>query len=966
MSCVFLATERALDRKVVVKMLAPELAAGLNADRFAREILITARLQHPHIVQILTTGTADGMPYYIMPYVRGRSLRDRINAGAVRFSEAISILRDIARALDYAHGEGVVHRDIKPENVLLAGSSAVVTDFGIAKAIAVASGRSEPSSEALTQLGMSLGTPGYIAPEQAVGGDVDHLADIYSWGVIAYELLAGRHVFAERTGAQQIVAAHIAETPKPLRDIAPQVPDAVAELVMRTLEKAPSDRPASVAELLEVIAAFDGAKSGEMHRSGPSLWRTMRRMPLLASGGVAVAVLGGLTFYLLRPRGPAIDDKLIAAAPFRVASADPSLRYLREGMIDLLATKLTTQTLRMADPRSVVHAFRAASTSSDEDLPEDRARRVARALGAGQLLLGDVVGTPSKLVLSVRLLDVNSGRTGESISVEGSPDSLVVLVDRMTVALLKQIAPEESQRMGNITTNSVVALRSYLEGQALLRKASSLAAANAFKHAIDADSNFALAGIGLRLAAAWYGDNNFTALGTTVAWRNKAQLNPIDQGLLVALAGSNYPGATSSVQRWKDIQNYVAMAPQRAEAWYLYADYLYHFGHIVDSLADEHALAAFNKSIDLDSTYTPAAIHLIDLAVKLGDFTSSRRAERLRLAADTARYWVLEHRWYEAVKTGKKSDAAVLFDSLRKKNPFRVVQTAANDGTGAPEAWVVLDSMYRGAQNGSRAAVAQVTTAIAEWSLVFGRPSLNRKYLLATDSGGDINVAVLKVRNAMIGDGDSTLAADGMKTLAREESRAPNDSASRAMLIRTIRATEPYRLANGDTSRTRRSIEQMRAALAGSPLGREPESQASFVVIEAMFANIAKRPDAGAAIERLDSLMREVDYNSVHAGRAAFENLTVARLFEQRGDYKRALAAVRRHGDRYTGGQDPYRSTLLREEGRFAALTGDVNGALKAYRHYLALRYQVERVLQPQVDAVRLEVARLEAQLKGK
>ncbi len=419
------------------------------------------------------------------------------------------------------------------------------------------------------------------------------------------------------------------------------------------------------------------------------------------------------------------------------------------------------------------------------------------------------------------------------------------------------------------------------------------------------------------------------------------------------------------MQRWKDIQNYVALAPQRAEAWYLYADFLYHYGHVVDLAdADERALAAFKKSIDLDSTYTPVAIHVIDLAVKLGDFESSRRAERLRLAADTARFWVPVHQWYLAVKTGQPATAWL--DSLRTRSYFNLVQFAMNDGTGAPEAWSVLDSSYRTAMNGTRANVARASGGTAEWALVFGRPALAKKYLAASDTGGDPNVAVLAVRNAMIRDGDSTLAPLGVARLSPEESRTRSDSASRMLYVRAVRVLEPYRLASGDTSHIRRSIEQMRSALARLPNGKDPELQASLGVIEAMYANLAKRPDAPAALERLDSLLKEFDYSNVHGGRAAFENLTAARLFEQRGAYGRALAAVRRHGDRWTGSRDPYHATMLREEGRLAALAGDVQGALQAYRHYLALRFAVEPVLQPQVDAVKREVSKLEAQQKGK
>ena len=188
MARVFLAEETALGRRVVVKVLAPDLARELSAERFAREIRLSARLQHPNVVPVLAAGVAGGLPYYTMPYVEGDSLRAhlaRLGPGeTVALPEAVSILRDVARALAHAHARGVVHRDVKPENVLLAHDSAIVADFGIAKAVDAA--RAEPTSTALTQLGAALGTPAYMAPEQATGEAVDARADLYAWGVLAY------------------------------------------------------------------------------------------------------------------------------------------------------------------------------------------------------------------------------------------------------------------------------------------------------------------------------------------------------------------------------------------------------------------------------------------------------------------------------------------------------------------------------------------------------------------------------------------------------------------------------------------------------------------------------------------------------------------------------------------------------------------------------------------------------------
>ena len=252
MSRVFLATETALERRVVVKVLPPDLSAGVNADRFNREILLAARLQHPHIVPVLSAGQTDGLPYYTMPFVDGEALRARLaNGGALPIMDAINILRDVARALAYAHEHGVVHRDIKPENVLLSGGAAVVTDFGIAKALSDA--RGHVTGATLTQFGTSLGTPAYMAPEQvAADPDVDHRADLYAFGCMAYELLTGRAPFAGRS-PQKLLVAQMSETPQPVTDFRPDTPPELAQLVMQCLAKDASARPQSAAEVVRVL-----------------------------------------------------------------------------------------------------------------------------------------------------------------------------------------------------------------------------------------------------------------------------------------------------------------------------------------------------------------------------------------------------------------------------------------------------------------------------------------------------------------------------------------------------------------------------------------------------------------------------------------------------------------------------------------------------------------------------------------
>ncbi len=262
MSRTYLATEHALSRRVVVKILAPELLAGISVDRFKREVLLAAQLQHPHVVPVLTSGDADGLPWFTMPYVEGESLRTRLARGPLRMSEITGILKDVARALEFAHGHNVVHRDIKPDNVLLAGSSATVTDFGIAKAISAA--RTDGSQRTqLTVTGQIIGTPAYMPPEQASGdSDVDHRSDIYSYGAMAYEMLAGRPPFIGATG--KVLGAHFTETPRPVTELRGDTPAALADLVMRCLEKDMARRPQTAADLVRVLDSISSSGATDL------------------------------------------------------------------------------------------------------------------------------------------------------------------------------------------------------------------------------------------------------------------------------------------------------------------------------------------------------------------------------------------------------------------------------------------------------------------------------------------------------------------------------------------------------------------------------------------------------------------------------------------------------------------------------------------------------------------------------
>lgn len=290
MSRTFIATESALSRRVVVKVLAPELAAGVSVERFRREIMLAAKLQHPHVVPVLSSGEADGLPWFTMPFVEGESLRVRLARGPMGIGEVTGILRDVARALEFAHGHGVVHRDIKPDNVLLAGSSATVTDFGIAKAISAA--RTGPQGATLTQAGTSIGSPAYMAPEQAAGDPtVDHRSDLYAFGCMAYELLAGRPPFTGASPAR-LLGAHLGESPRDIRELRADTPAALAELVMRCLAKDPDQRPPRAADLVRVL---DSVTSSGPSAAAPAILggriRLTRAIGLWAAGTALVGLM---------------------------------------------------------------------------------------------------------------------------------------------------------------------------------------------------------------------------------------------------------------------------------------------------------------------------------------------------------------------------------------------------------------------------------------------------------------------------------------------------------------------------------------------------------------------------------------------------------------------------------------------------------------------------------------------------
>ena len=961
MSRVFLGREPALERAVVIKVL-PD-TAHVDVARFRREMRLAAGLQHPHVVPVLQAGELDGMPWFSMPYVAGESLRDRLAQGPLPLAETVGILRDVADALAYAHGRGIVHRDIKPDNVLMSNGHAVLTDFGVAKALDDApalppSADTDPAHR--TGRGMAVGTPAYMSPEQAAGDpDVDHRADIYALGVLGYELLTGRTPFAGRPTHKQL-SAHLVETPVPVGEHRAGVPPALGALVMRCLAKRPEERPATAAELLPTLDAVAAETSG--HRAPAN--RRSRTRRVAAATLAAAAAIGAALGYdrLTAPAAPAASEDVVAVAPFRTTGAVPELAYLREGMVDLFAATLTGEGgPRSLDPRAFLGAWRRAAGSDTSDLARDRALALAERLGAGRLLLGAVTGSGERLTLTLTLLRVRDGRAEGQVRVAGPADSLAELVDRAAAEMLVRGAGEAA-RASALAGVPLAALRPYLDGQRLYRRARFRDAADAYARALDQDSTFALAALDLVSAAGWYGDPAHQQRGLAVLAREQGRLAPRDRMEFEAVIGPDYPAASLMADLISAAERYTRGQPENPDSWFWLGDRLLHFGPAVGA-PDAHAraIAAFERALALDSTFAPAMEHLALLTARAGDTAATRRAAALYLASDSAAEDADGIRWRLAALTG---DTATLRDIRRRATSLSAVSAhtisdvSQLDGVDLEGAEAILEARRRSGLSGTGGGPGEVAELLQAHDLAMNRGRIERAarilgQLAARGTPGTPAPRVLErdqVRDALFWDGDSLAGARAAAALARRVEGARGVTADSADHWADRCALETWRLARGDTSTARASVAALRR-VAGEM--RLDEAFTCIPVLEAMHADAARSPDRDAALARLDAAMRRGPGASGYIG-----NLVAARLLEQRGDLAGALAAVRRH--EYFYARPVLLSTYARETGRLAARVGDRAGALEAYRRYLALRASPDARLAPEVEFVRREVARLE------
>jgi len=620
MAVVFLAEDLKHHRRVAIKVLKPELSQSLGTDRFLREIEIAAQLTHPHILPVFDSGAADGLLYYVTPYVEGESLRARLQReGQLPLEPALRLTCQVAHALEYAHGRGIVHRDIKPENILLESGDAVVADYGLALALSVAGG------ERLTESGLALGTPAYMSPEQAAGDrHVDGRADLYSLGCVLYEMLAGEPPFTGPT-AQAIIAKRFGGPAPRIRVVREGVPPAVERAIDRALAKAPADRFTSAGEFAKALSEPDAAPP---RRSFAGVRRWGAAIGLAV--GLAVLAAAGILLSRTRPASPT-DPNLLAIAPFDVF--DPSLQIWHEGLVDILSRNLDG-----AGP------LRTVPQTVGLKRWHGRADRVSAAsfghrTGAGLVVFGSVGKARGTVSLRATVLDVARQSAEADLEVRGDTAAMGDLADSLGVRILQALGrnrPIGAVRHVSIGSRSLPALKAFLYGEQFYRRGLWDSALVYYDQAIAQDSTFALAFRQMARVLGWHPASSDAYRPGEEYGRRSVTLGrglPLRDSLLIAADSFEIASQDAtdpadlirfSYRKNSILEEAVRRYPGDPEVWYELGDARYHNNPPLGGVPGP-ALEAFDHAIALDPGFAPAYEHTIELAIRLNRSDLARK-----------------------------------------------------------------------------------------------------------------------------------------------------------------------------------------------------------------------------------------------------------------------------------------------------------------------------------------------------
>jgi tetratricopeptide (TPR) repeat protein len=771
---------------------------------------------------------------------------------------------------------------------------------------------------------------------------------------------------------QVVLRRHAVEQIPGLRTVRDTIPDKVERAVTIAMAKLPADRFGTATQFAEAIAMAEA-----VYRTGsrPSVRARAKVQKVALRGSAAAAIIGMAVamFVLLRGSGApglaAPDPGVVAVLPFRVTgTVDPSLGNLREGILELLYVHLPGEGgPRAVYPGTVTAAWRLAGGSDSSDLSEVASIQVAEELGAGRLLLGHIFGGGNVLALSASLRAVPGGAELARVEeITGPSDSVLFLVDRLTAELLARGAGESEERLSDLVTAELPALRSYLAGQAAYTRGDYRSAVDHLSHAVEEDSTFALAALGLASADAMLG-SGVQREAIRLAWAGRERLTSRDRTYLTAFAGLRYPAPSTLAERIAAWDHAVSAMPDRRDTWYQWGDDLFHWGPMLGATnAHERAIGAFWRALELDREFAPALGHLLELSARYGDTATVRSVGARYLTTDSIGALADFYRWRTAVALNATSSLRQIrarFDDLARSTLDRILTRAQLDGTAIQDAVRAGEILKTRSSVGGDLRAAYFKSRLL--ALNRGRPGDARQMrgLLRGLPVTEPSDGLVDVLEALYWDGDSATAATFVQRRSSPVDAAGPEPDAFSPLYFDICAVSLWRLAHGDVETVPQAVARLRRVERSANNTQTRYIGVCAAMLEAELAATRTGADAEAALSRLDSLAR-VGPSRPTSWITAAAHLTLARLYEARGELGEALAAVRRR---------PYEedgvvalSAFLREEGRLAALAGDREGAIRAYDHYLALRSDHEPAASAEVAQVRSALAQLVGEQGGR
>ncbi|MEJ2206637.1 MAG: protein kinase [Gemmatimonadota bacterium] len=706
MATVYLGHDQRHDSKVALKVLRPELASHLGGERFVREIRITAQLQHPNILPVFDSGEAEGRAFYVMPFVEGETLAQRLKReGPLPIDDALGIAAEVADALAYAHERGFVHRDVKPSNIMLTHGHALLADFGIARAIDAARG------DALTETGLSVGTVTYMSPEQALGEAVDGRTDIYSLGCVLYEMLAGTPPF---TGSRHAVLARHSVDPVPsLRNLREAVPEALERVIVKAMAKVPADRFRDAGELKRVLEQPAGSGAAAL-QPARSTRRTVR-VGVLALVGFAAVITGAVWLLGLGgPRSP-LDPDRVLVLPLRVSEGYAGPSSIGEDVATLIISAFDgagalrwVDGLARLDPEAR-DRFRVPGL--------EEAGQMARTAGAAHFVTGSITPTGADLV-SVALALYETG-SGELVRRAAAPDPTPapeawragLAAANQLLSELIEGAPDVEQEWRDREPRAIA---SFLRGEAAFRRVRIEEALGHYRDALSQDSSFALAAIRSARAATWgHREREAAAMVEhALSLPLPARYADFARGYSAYLSG-DADDATTALERT------VSANPEMTEAWMQLGEA---YTHLLprEGDPDSLALAAFEEARRLDPTASDILLHVIEIRLRHGDTDEAEPLLAQFQAAEPDSVFAMKLRIMDrCVRDGPE---AVDWGGLARTAPFPVL-TASKSLSAAAAQPACATEGYR-----SLLAVDTSTTDVAadgrRWASLIGLQGL--------------------------------------------------------------------------------------------------------------------------------------------------------------------------------------------------------------------------------------------------